>query len=116
MASVSSVAFDGVGQLATCQESLNDYDNTMLPNFFMGPTLYDTRIPRVNSRQEPCAAGDDRCFLIHTDMLHEAPMCMGIAHDAGARPSVHDGVEYRNVYWAFDGGNAQLVRFDFEKD
>ena len=33
---VSSVAFDSVGQFATCQESLNDYEGQMMPNFFMG--------------------------------------------------------------------------------
>ena len=103
----------------------------MLPNYFMGPTLYDSRIYLVDSRQQPCAAAhadsrltnasydlgtsEDSCFLIHTDMLHEAPLCMGIAHDAGSA-TVMDGTEYRNVYWAYDGGHRQLVRFDFRSD
>merc|ERR1719440_1243983 len=87
----------------------------MRPNFFMGPTLYDSRLGLVSSRQQPCAAGES-CFLIHTDMLHEAPLCMGIAHDAGSVWSAADGAEYRNVYWAYDGGHRQLVRFDFESD
>ena len=191
---VSSLAFDGVGQFATCQESLNSYEGAMVPNFFMGPTLYDARtyngkMPLVDSRQQPCAAaatagseaaarvaaagtaataataatvatdsdeaeaepeaeaeddhdhddedgegsdGDDdggeaaaarveaeSCFLIHTDMLHEAPLCMGLAHDAAAATSVGSGrarAVYRNVYWAYDGGHRQLVRFDFEAD
>ena len=175
---VSSLAFDGIGQFATCQESLNNYEGAMVPNFFMGPTLYDARtyggkMPLVDSRQQPCAAaatagsepaaraakassvpsddddaeaepeaepeddhdhehgggGDDEndgeeaaaqaeaesCFLIHTDMLHEAPLCMGIAHDAAAATTLL-GATYRNVFWAYDGGHRQLVRFDFEAD
>ena len=131
MDSVSAIAFDHLGQFATCQESINTYEGQMLPNYFMGPTLYDSRIYLVDSRQQPCAAAhadsrltnasydlgtsEDSCFLIHTDMLHEAPLCMGIAHDAGSA-TVMDGTEYRNVYWAYDGGHRQLVRFDFESD
>ena len=59
----------------------------------------------------------DSCFLIHTDMLHESPLCMGIAHDhAAVSRGPQGGTGYRNVYWAFDGGHRQLVRFDFESD
>ena len=78
-------------------------------NFFMGPTLYDTA-PRgwTSSKQEPCAQGET-CFLIHTDMLHESPLCMGIAHDNG-HSFTAGGVSYRNVFWAFGGGHNQLVR------
>ena len=53
MARVSSISFDSVGQFATCQESINTYEGQMMPNFFMGPTLYDSRPPRgfTDSRQ-----------------------------------------------------------------
>ena len=53
MARVSSISFDSVGQFATCQESINTYEDQMMPNFFMGPTLYDSRPPRgfTDSRQ-----------------------------------------------------------------
>ena len=53
MARVSSISFDSVGQFATCQESINTYEEQMMPNFFMGPTLYDSRPPRgfTDSRQ-----------------------------------------------------------------
>ena len=53
MARVSSISFDSVGQFATCQESINTYEDQMMPNFFMGPTLYDSRHPRgfTDSRQ-----------------------------------------------------------------
>ena len=52
MARVSSISFDSVGQFATCQESINTYEGQMMPNFFMGPTLYDSA-PRgfTDSRQ-----------------------------------------------------------------
>ena len=80
MANVSSLSFDPRGQFATCQESLNDYIGHMRPNFFMGPSLYSTTTPLVSSKQDACAPGET-CFLIHIDMLHEAPLCMGIAHD-----------------------------------
>jgi len=111
---VSSIAFDPIGQFATCQESLNTYEGQMLPNFFMGPTLYDTRVHLVNSKQQPCEPGDT-CFLIHTDMLHESPLCMGLVHDAAGQSTL-GGTTYRNVYWAFGGGHRQLVRYDFESD
>ena len=53
MARVSSISFDSVGQFATCQESVNTYEGQMPPNFFMGPTLYDSRSRGfTNSRQE----------------------------------------------------------------
>ena len=68
----------------------------------------------MNSKQENCEAGDT-CFLIHIDMLHEAPLCMGIAHDNGSSWT-GGGVTYKNVYWTYDGGSSQLVRFDFEAD
>ena len=117
MAHVSAIAFDEIGQFATCQESLNDYQGQMLPNFFMGPTLYDSRLPLINSKQTDCE-NDDTCFLIHTDMLHESPLCMGIAHDDGAETPMPYQLDenrtitqiYKNVYWTFDGGNGQLVR------
>ena len=115
MADVSSISFDAIGQFATCQESLNTYGGTMLPNFFMGPTLYDARLPLINSRQEACGPSET-CFLIHVDMLHESPLCMGIAHDGGAVTSVASHASYRNVYWAFGGGHRQLVRYDFMSD
>ena len=115
MDQVSSLSFDKNGQFATCQESLNTYEGKMLPNFFMGPTLYDTRLPFVNSRQTSCAPGET-CFLIHVDMLHESPLCMGIAHDGGAMTEVTPQATYTNVYWAFGGGHRQLVRYDFMSD
>ena len=116
MPSVTSLAFDPLGQFATCQESVNVYDGNMQPNFFMGPTMYDTRERGwVSSKQEPCLEGET-CFLVHVDMLHESPLCMGLVHDNAAVWTAANGQQYRNVYWAIGGGHSQLVRFDFESD
>ena len=95
--------------------SLPPASHRRLPNFFMGPTLYDTRVSTVNSRQQPCQSGET-CFLIHVDMLHESPLCMGLVHDDNATTDVSGMGLYSNVYWAFGGGHRQLVRFDFESD
>ena len=39
---VSSFGFDPRGFMATCQDAMNTYRNSKEPNFFMGPTLYDS--------------------------------------------------------------------------
>merc|ERR1719473_2625636 len=86
-----------------------------MANFFMGPTLWDSRARGwIDSKGDACTDGST-CFLIHIDMLHESPLCMGIVHDDGAN-STTDGVVYNNIYWAFGGGHRQLVRYDFESD
>ena len=71
MARVSSISFDSKGQFATCQESVNTYEDQMPPNFFMGPTLYDSR-PRgfTNSRQE---VRRTVCTPLHTLRASSAP-------------------------------------------
>lgn len=40
----------------------------------------------------------------HIDMLHQSPLCMGIAHEHG------------NAYWVADGTAGHLVRYDFAVD
>ena len=115
MDKITSVTFGSDGLFATCQESINDYEGAMPPNFFMGPTLYnDSTALMVNSKSLPCGPGDT-CFMSHIDMLHEAPLCMGMAHDRAAESEI-DGYMFHNVYWLFDGGHRQLVRFDFLAD
>jgi len=125
MASVSSLAFSEKGMVATCQESTNTYNGLMaLPpsgsgpgNFFMGPTLFSSSGSKlVNSmgegtwnNQSACDSATEQCFLLHEDMLHESPLCMGIAHDPESASL--DG----NIFWAFDGYNGQLLRYDFER-
>lgn len=114
---ISSISFTPTGEFATCQESVNFYQGNMLANFFMGPTMYDTAARGwVNSKLEACAQGET-CYLVHTDMLHESPLCMGIAHDNSVGwHSASIGKTYRNAFWAFGGGHSQLVRFDFREE
>ena len=49
----------GQHRVATCQESRNSYNDLMVPNDFMGPTLYDGSFSElVNSRAQPCDIDD----------------------------------------------------------
>merc|ERR1719424_408471 len=113
MERISSLAFDSRGYFATCQESENSYDGMMVPNWFMGPTLFHSEPTElINQLGEPgCDTTDpDRtCFFTHWDMLHESPLCMGITHDPETE------TPFGNVYWAFDGLNSSLIRFDFQE-
>ncbi len=81
----------------TCQESENTYNGQAEPNFFMGPALWSAD-PTIFAVENPIGLGS------HIDMLHHSPNCMGIAHDE------------LNVYWAFDGYNGKIVRYDFGAD
>merc|ERR1719191_1558330 len=113
MERISSLAFDSRGYFATCQESDNTYDDMMIANHFMGPTLFHSaESDLVNQLGEPeCNTEDPEttCFFTHWDMLHESPLCMGIAHDP------EDRTPFGNVYWAFDGLNSSLIRYDFSE-
>ena len=112
MERISSLSFDSRGFFATCQESRNSYNDLMVPNDFMGPTLYDGSFSElVNSRAQPCDVDDDSstCYFTHIDMLHETPVCMGIAHDN------EQVTPFGHVYWLFDGMNGTLNRFDFQE-
>jgi hypothetical protein len=94
---------------------MNTYLETKKANNFMGPSPYNSD-PRnsnlVNRLGQECGI-DEKCYLLHSDMLHESPDCIGIAHDPETTTA------YGNVYWAFDSTgnqeNGQLVRFDFQQ-
>jgi len=103
---------------AVCNNNRNTYLDTKEPNYFMGPTLYnsdpnDSNL--VNRAGKKCSVnGNEPCYFLHADMLHESPACIGIAHD----PELRTG--YGSVYWAFDSTGdrltgGQLVRFDFRQ-
>jgi len=47
---------------------------------------------------------DETCFFTHSDMLHSAPLCAGIAWDPATT------TPYQNVYWVFDGHNGESLR------
>ncbi len=106
MEEVSSIAFGApdntaddheISTVGTCQESRNTYNDTAPPNDFMGPALWPADLDLF---AEVAQTG----FLLgsHLDMLHQSPMCMGIAHIVG------------NKYWVFDGQNAALTWYDFQ--
>ncbi|MEC8191734.1 MAG: hypothetical protein VX127_03320 [Myxococcota bacterium] len=117
MDNVSSIAFgapmhseSAASNFATCQESTNTYNDRGDPNYFMGPTLWssDPDIFGESNRDAIEYLTDLFGFYTdlgsHLDMLHESPLCMGIAFD------------YDNVYWAFDGYNRSIYRYDFQED
>jgi hypothetical protein len=110
---------DTFGYFAICNDNLNNYVGTKQPNYFMGPTLYDSDVVNkgmlnatrggkntVNRMGEGC--GDkpyDECFFLHADMLHEAPACIGIAHDPEEETS------FGSVFWAFDTVGDNRTRY-----
>jgi hypothetical protein len=95
----SSIAFGEGGTFATCQESQNTYDDAYAPNDFMGPALWPHDLDvyaQVNQEPWSILGGS------HADMLHQSPLCMGIAHVEG------------NAYFVFDGFSGNLVYYDFQ--
>ncbi|MEN0063767.1 MAG: hypothetical protein AAGA48_16570 [Myxococcota bacterium] len=110
MEKVSSIAW-GEGLLfATCQDSRNTYNGQAQADDFTGPTLW-TADPEIFGITNPEAVeqlteifGQPVNLGSHLDMLHESPQCMGIEWDEA------------NVYWVFDGLNANIVRYDFAED
>ena len=120
MEEVSSIAFGahlhGDGEypnFGTCHESRNTYNDREEANDFMGPTLWSSD-PEIFGYSNPDAIEylselwEVPSFMAdlgsHIDMLHESPLCMGIAWEA------------ENVYWVFDGLNNSIDRVDFAAD
>ncbi len=117
MEEVSSIAFGAATwsgsdalTFGTCQESRNTYNDSYEPDDFMGPTLWSADPDVFASSNEDAIAyltdlyGFYTDLGSHLDMLHESPLCMGIAWQ-------HD-----NAYWVFDGHNDDIVRYDFAED
>ncbi len=101
---VSAIAFGSYHpefdyQFATAQESRNTYNGQGSPNNFMGPALWPSALTHFAVEHQ-----NDGLLGSHTDMLHESPNGMGIAHDSG------------NAYWYFDGYYGNLVYYDFQAD
>ena len=63
---------------------------------FTGPTLWSSD-PEIYA--QPSGGNGS-----HLDMLHASPFSMGIASEGD------------NVFWVFDGGNSNIVRYDFRED
>ncbi len=101
MEEVSSLSFSNQGTFGTCQESRNNMDGFSYPNDFMGPVLWSTDLMiHCSVNQEENAQGLNGS---HLDMLHQSPLCMGMAH--------HDG----NAFFVADGFNGHIVRYDFQE-
>jgi hypothetical protein len=103
MAFVSAAAFGDNGNFSSCQESRDEWnEGPQPPDDFMGPTLWsaDLSVFAMVGQDFPVNELEGS----HLDMLHQSPLCMGIAHEAG------------NAYWAFDGMAGNIVRYDFVDD
>jgi outer membrane protein assembly factor BamB len=104
MEEVSSVAFGAPGTFATCQESRNTYNDQAAPNDFMGPALWSSDMMIYAHSNPDAVRGLGYDLGSHLDMLHESPLCMGIAW------------ERDNIYWTFDGMTGSISRYDFQMD
>jgi hypothetical protein len=117
MDEVSSIAFGAalfsgsdLPNFGTCHESLNTYNGWGEENEFMGPSLWSSD-PDVFGESNPEAVayltelyGMYSDLGSHIDMLHESPLCMGIAWETD------------NVYWVFNGLEGAIDRVDFQED
>jgi hypothetical protein len=100
----SSIAFGASMTFGTCQESRNTYNGQADANDFMGPTLWPADFDVYAHSNPEAVAGLGFDLGSHLDMLHESPLCMGIAW------------EKDNVYWTFDGLTGSISRYDFMQD
>ena len=84
MDKVSSISFGAGNEFASCQESHDEWnDQPQAPDNYMGPTLWLADLDifaKVN--QDYPGNGKEGS---HIDMLHESPLCMGIAWDPRQR-------------------------------
>ncbi len=90
---VMAISFSDNLSFGTCGDSRNDYNNQQAPNNFMGPVLWPSD-PNAYSNK-PSA------HMMHDDMLHSSPYCMGMA-GAGS-----------NTYFVFNGYNGVIDWYDF---
>lgn len=82
----------------TCGDNLNERGGGDGSNaFFMGPALFSTD-PAIIGIRTAGGLGS------HMDMLHNTPLCRGIAW-------VSD-----NIYWVFNGFDHSLDKYNFNKD
>jgi hypothetical protein len=105
MEETSSISFSSDMKFGTCGESRNTYDNTAPANDFMGPALWsaDDDIFAI-SNPEAIADNGGADLGSHLDMMHETPLCMGIAW-------VSD-----NIYFVYEGLTGTIARYDFRSD
>lgn len=94
----------------TCGESTNTYNDQAPGNDFMGPSLWSSD-PDVFAVSNPEAVafmsdlwGMYTDLGSHLDMLHQTPLCMGMAWQT------------ENLYWVFNGRTNSINRVDFQDD
>lgn len=92
----SATSFGSSGTFATCGESRNEHGIEGAHDF-MGPVLWSSDLA-IFAREDPIGLGS------HLDMLHNSPLCMGIAHEGA------------NVYWTLNGRDGSIIRNDFATD
>lgn len=107
---VSSIEFGNTGTFGTCQESRNTYNGEGPENDFMGPTLWSSDLD-IFGESNPAAVeylsnlfGMPTDLGSHLDMLHESPLCMGIAW------------QFENIYWVLNGQDGSIDRNNFHQD
>lgn len=86
-----AVAAGAPGFLGVCGDNLNERGGG---GFFMGPSLFDTE-PAILGVRTAGGLGS------HVDMLHNTPLCRGIAH------------EKANIYWVFNGYDHSIDKYNF---
>lgn len=110
MDQVSSIEFGAPGTFGTCQESRNTYNSPGMGDDFMGPTLWPSDLDIYGESNPEAVEYLSRLFGTHVDlgshldMLHQTPLCMGIAWQG------------ENVYWAFNGRDGSIDRNNFHED
>jgi hypothetical protein len=104
MEETAAMSFSTGMKFGTCGESRNTYDDQEQANDFMGPALWsaDPAIYAISNPDAVDFVGFD--LGSHLDMMHETPLCMGIAW-------VSD-----NVYFVFEGLTGTIARYDFKSD
>ncbi len=91
-----ATTFGAVGTFGTCGESRNE-NGIEGGGDFMGPVLWSSDLS-IFAKKDPAGLGS------HLDMLHNSPLCMGIAHESA------------NIYWTISGKSNAIVKYDFGQD
>jgi hypothetical protein len=92
-----AIAIGAPGLFGTCGDNLNERGGgDGSARFFMGPALFDSD-PAILGVRTAGGLGS------HVDMLHNTPLCRGIAH------------EKANIYWVFNALDRSLDKYDFAK-
>jgi outer membrane protein assembly factor BamB len=94
-----AIAMGSGGFWATCGDNTNEHAavGDGAAALFMGPALFTTDL-NVLAKRTAGGLGS------HYDMLHNTPLCRGIAHEAG------------NIYWVFNSYDSSIDKYDFHKD